>query len=188
VIRAYLRNPGETALVSGLAIGGLFSPYALAAAAILFCVAEIVAGVRKLDGPRWWPAAWPATELRLTILYDGTCGLCVRSKATLERWPTARVMTFLPLQAPEARSRIPGMSDQEFLGAIHVLDGDRVHSGVDGWFRIVRIGPIWLAAIAGLTPRWLARPVYDWIARNRYRWFGRVCEKGSCAVHAGRKP
>lgn len=188
MIRAYLRNPWETGLIAGLAIGGVLSPFSLVAASVLFCLAEIVAGIRKLEGPRWWPAAWPATDLRLTILYDGTCGLCARSKAVLEKWPTSAAMTFLALQSPEARSRVPGMPDEEYLGAIHVLEGDRVHSGVEGWFRIVKVGPIWLAVLASLTPRRLARPVYAWIARHRYRWFGRVCEAGTCAVHPGKKP
>jgi predicted DCC family thiol-disulfide oxidoreductase YuxK len=45
------------------------------------------------------------------------------------------------------------------------------------------LAPVWLAAVAWITPRFLARPIYRLIARHRYRWFGRVCEGGSCSVH-----
>ena len=80
-IRAWLRNPWQTAAVAALALAGVFSPYALAGAAVLFAVLEIVAGVRKAEGPRWWPSLWPRGAAPITILYDGQCVLCSRSKA-----------------------------------------------------------------------------------------------------------
>src|SRR5579863_8966126 len=97
MIRAWIRNPWEAAAVAALAAAGAFVPTALAAAALLFAALEISAGARGLEGPRWWPSLWPRTDLRLTILYDATCALCARSKAQLEKWPTAGSMRFLPL-------------------------------------------------------------------------------------------
>ena len=183
MIRAWLRNPWETAAVASLAACGGFSPWPLAAAAVLFAALEIVAGFRKLPGPRWWPSWWPRVEFPLTILYDGTCVLCRTSKERLEKWPTASSMRFLALQSPEARALVPGMDEKTYLGAMHVHVDGRVFSAHEGWFRIMRLAPLPLALGALLVPACLAKPVYAWIARNRYRWFGKVCEGGTCQVH-----
>jgi len=183
MIRAWLRNPWETAAVAALATAGAFSPYALAAAALLFALLEIAAGFRKAEGPRWWPSLWPRREGALTILYDATCVLCSRSKAKLEAWRTAGSLRFLALQSPEAPALVPGMDPKTYLGAMHVLEDGKVFSGHEGWFRIMRFAPLPLALGAAATPSWLAKPLYAWVARNRYRWFGRICEGGTCQVH-----
>lgn len=183
MIRAWLRNPWETLAVAALAVGGRWSPYALAAAGVLFAGLEIAAGIRKQEGPRWWPAWWPRVDAPLTILYDATCVLCTRSKASLERWATAPSMRFLALQTPEARAMLPGMDEKTYLGAMHVGEQGRVYSAHEGWFRIMRLAPLPLALAAALVPAALAKPVYGWVARNRYRWFGKVCEGGTCQVH-----
>jgi len=183
MIRAWLRNPGETALVAALAAAGVRVPAALAAAGVLFAVLEIAAGIRKLEGPRWWPSLWPRPEGTKTVLYDGTCGLCRRSKANLETWRTAGSLRFLALQSPEARALLPDLDEKAYMGAMHVVDDGRIYSAHDGWYRLMRLAPLPLALMAALTPRFIARLGYAWIARNRYRWFGRVCEGGSCRVH-----
>jgi predicted DCC family thiol-disulfide oxidoreductase YuxK len=183
MIRAWLRNPWQTALVAALAAAGAWSPWALAAAAVLFAILEVVAGIRKAEGPRWWPSLWPRAGATLTILYDGTCVLCARSKQRLEGWPTAGSMKFLALQSDEARALVPGMDPKTYMGAMHVVEEGKVFSAHEGWYRIMRLAPLPLALIAAVTPAWLARPLYAWVARNRYRWFGRVCEGGSCQVH-----
>jgi predicted DCC family thiol-disulfide oxidoreductase YuxK len=183
MIRAWLRNPGETALVAALAVAGIRYPGALAAAGVLFAGLEIAAGIRKLEGPRWWPSLWPRAEGTLTVLYDGTCVLCARSKAKLETWKSAGSIRFLALQSPEARALVPGLDEEAYLGSMHVVENGQVHSAHDGWYRIMRLAPLPLALAATLTPRFLARPFYAWVARNRYRWFGKLCEGGSCRVH-----
>lgn len=183
MIRAWLRNPWETAAVAALAAAGIWSPWPLAAAAVVFAALEIAAGFRKAQGPRWWPTLWPRTSSTLTILYDGTCVLCMRSKERLQTWRTAPSMRFLALQSEEARALLPGMDPQTYMGAMHVVEEGKVFSAHEGWFRIMRLAPLPLALGAAMTPRVLARPLYAWIARNRYRWFGRVCEGGSCQIH-----
>ena len=110
MIRPYLRNPVETGLLAAMLAGGFFTAYALAAAAVFFCGCEIAAGVRRKEGPRWWPGIWPEGEGVLTILYDSTCVLCMGSKKKLEAWKTASRMRFVSLQTPEARELLPGIS------------------------------------------------------------------------------
>lgn len=183
MIRAWVRNPWETAAVAALALGGFVTPYSLAAAAVLFAALEIVAGTRKREGPRWWPAWWPRGNSPVTVLYDGHCVLCSRSKEKLERWPTAPSMRFLPLESPEARALLPDMDESRYQGAMHVIEGGNVYSAHEGWYRLMRLAPLPLALLARLTPRLIARPVYAWVARNRYRWFGRLCEGSRCQVH-----
>jgi predicted DCC family thiol-disulfide oxidoreductase YuxK len=185
---AYLANPIQTLLFAALVAAGLFRPESLAAAAAFFGLAEIVAGIRRSPGPRWLPGAWPRGSAPQIVLYDATCRLCVGSKARLERWKTSSALRFVPLQSPEARALVPGMKEEEYLGAMHVVEGGRVYSAHEAWFRLMRLAPLWLAWVAWGTPRFLARPLYAWIARRRYRWFGRVCEEGTCAVHPRRPP
>jgi len=184
VIRAWLRNPWETAAVVALAVAGIATPYALAAAALLFAVLEIEAGLRKREGPRWWPSLWPRDGGTVTVLYDAHCVLCSRSKAKLERWRTAPSMRFLPLESPEARALIPDMDEGRYLGAMHVVSDGTIASAHEGWFRLMRLAPLPLAILAWMTPTFVARPLYAWVARNRYRWFGSLCEGGTCQVHS----
>lgn len=183
MIRAWLSNPWETAAVAALAAAGVWSPWPLAAAAVLFAGFEVAAGVRKVQGPRWLPSLWPRTSSTLTILYDGTCVLCMRSKERLQTWRTAPSMRFLALQSEEARALLPGMDPHTYMGAMHVVEEGKVFSAHEGWFRIMRLSPLPLALASAMVPKALARPVYAWVARNRYRWFGRVCEDGSCEIH-----
>ena len=183
MIRAWLRNPWETAAVGALAAAGAWSPWAIAAAAVSFAGLEIAAGIRRSEGPRWWPSLWPRVGSNLTVLYDATCVLCMRSKSRLETWRTAGSMKFLALQSDEARALLPGMDPKTYMGAMHVVEEEKVFSAHEAWYRLMRLAPLPLALAAALTPRWLARPAYAWIARNRFRWFGRVCEGGSCQIH-----
>lgn len=178
-----LRNPAEALAVAALLGLGFAHPGFAVGGAVLFAVLEIAAGLRGRKGPRWLPAWWPADIPPMTVVYDGTCRLCVGSKRRVERWRTSP--RFVPLQSPEAQALLPGRSEEELLGQMHVLEEGRVYAGAEGWLRVLRRGPLWSAWAAWVVPLWIARPVYGWVARNRYRWFGRVCEE-SCAVHPQR--
>ena len=185
MIRPYLSNPWQTLALAALLVAGRLAPWWFAAATLFFAACEIEAGLRRRTGRRWIPSEWPAPEAPLTILYDGTCALCVGSKKKLESWPTAGSMRLVAIQSPEVRTLAPGLSEQQLYGAMHVLENGKIRSGADGWYRIMRLAPLTMAWIAWITPLALARPVYGLIARNRYRWFGRVCEEGgTCSLHA----
>ena len=181
-----LRNPAEALGVAALLALGAVRPAFAAAGAVLFAGLEIAAGLLRRPGPRWLPSVWPVDVPPMTVVYDGTCRLCVGSRKRLERWKSP--MTFLALQSPEAKALLPGKSEEELLGQMHVLEEGKVYGGAEGWFRIMRRAPLWSAWIAWITPLFLARPVYGWVARNRYKWFGRTCEGegGTCAVHPKR--
>ena len=182
-----LRNKAEVLLVAALLGLGAARPAFAAAGAGLFAVLEIVAGLRRRPGPRWLPSIWPVDPSPMTVVYDATCRLCVGSKNRLARWKSP--LTFVPVQSPEARALLPGKSEEDLLGQMHVLEEGKVYAGAEGWRRILRRGPLWSAWLGWVTPLFLARPVYRWIARHRYAWFGRTCEGegGTCAVHPGKR-
>jgi predicted DCC family thiol-disulfide oxidoreductase YuxK len=184
MIRPYLSNPWQAAALAALLVAGRWMPWAFAAGALFFAACEIEAGIRKREGRRWMPSEWPAVGAPLTILYDATCALCVGSKKKLESWSTAGSMSFVAIQDPEAKALAPGLTEEQLYGAMHVVGEGKVTGGADGWFRIMRLAPLPMAWVAWITPLVVARPVYGWIARNRYRWFGRVCEGGTCSLHA----
>jgi predicted DCC family thiol-disulfide oxidoreductase YuxK len=181
-----MRNPAEAALVGALLALGLAHPGFAAAGAVLFALLEIAAGARRRTSPRWLPSWWPVDVPPMTVVYDGTCRLCVGSKKRLERWKSP--FTFVTVQSPEAKALLPGKSDEDLLGQMHVLEEGKVYAGAEGWRRILRRGPLWTAWLGWLMPLFIARPLYGWIARNRYKWFGRTCdtEGGTCAVHPQR--
>jgi predicted DCC family thiol-disulfide oxidoreductase YuxK len=191
MIRAYLANPWQSAVFAALFVVGwiasrTFGPWAFAVAAVFFAACEIEAGLRKREGPRFWPSEWPRKAAPVTVLYDGHCALCAASKRKLEQWATAGSMRFVTIQSPEARVLAPGLSEEKLLGAMHVVENGHVTSGADGWYRLMRLAPLTTAWLAWILPRAVARPLYGWVARNRYRWFGRTCDDGNCAVHARR--
>lgn len=181
-----MRNPAEAALVGSLLALGAVHPGFAGAGAALFGLLEIAAGLRRSPSPRWLPSWWPVDVPPMTIVYDGTCRLCVGSKKRLERWKSP--FTFVPVQSHEAKALLPGKSEEDLLGQTHVLVDGKVYGGAEGWRRIMRRGPLPAAWLGWVVPLFVARPVYAWIARNRYRWFGRTCEEdgGTCAVHPQR--
>lgn len=124
---------------------------------------------------------------RIAVVYDGHCRLCVGSVERMRRWPKAGELAFVPLQSPEAKALVPGKTEQQLAGEMHVVEDGRVTAGADGWFRLMRFAPLRLRWIAWILPRALARPLYAWVARNRYRWFGSTCAEGTCAVHPREK-
>ncbi|HEX7900098.1 MAG TPA: DUF393 domain-containing protein [Planctomycetota bacterium] len=182
-----LRNPAETALVGALLALGFVHPGFAVAGAISFALLEILAGARGRTSPRWLPSIWPVDVPPMTVVYDGTCRLCVGSKNRLARWKSP--ITFVAVQSPETKALLPGKTDEELLGQMHVLEEGKVYAGAEGWMRIMRRAPLWSTWLAWITPLFIARPLYGWIARNRYRWFGRTCEGegGTCAVHPRKK-
>lgn len=123
----------------------------------------------------------------LTVLFDGSCGLCRASAERVRRFDSRGRIELLDLHDPTAAQRFPQINREEAMKWMQAVDPDgRVYSGADAWTRIGLLLPgwnvvAWILALPGI--RWLAARVYAWIARNRYRWNRTVCEDGSCRVH-----
>ena len=121
------------------------------------------------------------------IFYDGTCELCRRSRAWLERRDARGAFAFVDSRDAGATARWPGISAEETEGRIVVLapDGTR-QGGYDGVVTLLRAIPRW-RVVAPLLGAWgvrlVGRVVYRAVARNRYRIMGRAaCEGSTCRV------
>jgi len=124
---------------------------------------------------------------KLTILYDGTCGLCRASVVRLRRMDPQHQIETLDLHDPSVPSRFPQIQPDEAMRLMQAVDAQgHVYSGVDAWARAGLALPGWkLAAWLLLVPgiHFVAQRVYGWVARNRYRWNPEACQDGTCALH-----
>jgi predicted DCC family thiol-disulfide oxidoreductase YuxK len=123
----------------------------------------------------------------LTVLYDGSCGLCRASVARVRPWDSRGRIEFLDLHDPSAQERFPQVDRETAMRWMQAVDAQgRIFSGVDAWARIGMLlrGWTWIAWIL-LVPgiRWIAGKIYAWIARNRYRWNREACADGTCSLH-----
>jgi predicted DCC family thiol-disulfide oxidoreductase YuxK len=115
------------------------------------------------------------------ILFDGVCGLCnglVRFVLPRDRRDRFR---FAPLQGESARSILARFGrNPDALDTFYVIENfegprsralERDRAAI---FVLERLGFPWvLAWVFNVVPRFLRRPVYNFVARLRYRWFGK---------------
>ncbi len=108
---------------------------------------------------------------RLTVLYDATCGLCVRSRSWLQTQPKWIELEFLPARSPEARRRYPELVGEAMpKEPIVVSDEGGIYRGAEAWIMCLyalvdyREWSLRLARPA-LLP--LARRVFEWVSENR---------------------
>ncbi len=110
------------------------------------------------------------------LIYDGTCGFCLRQVARLHRWLGPRLRA-LPCQSEAARELLPDLSADELASQVWVVIDHRRSGGAQAIVRAVNLRwpvrlltwPYWLPGL-----RQLAEAVYRWVAANRYR-FGGTC-------------
>lgn len=130
---------------------------------------------------RWFPA-----ETRAVLLYDGQCGICLRSVRFLKARKGAERLNAVPLQTPGVLDDF-GIAEADALSALHVIDRrGRISVGAEGVFNALAVLPRWrwvgaAAVIPGILP--IASRVYTEVAARRSR---DVCADGACAVHTRR--
>ncbi len=113
------------------------------------------------------------------VLYDGTCGFCLKclrlARGALEK----RGFVCEPLQAPWVAERL-GLTAEDVSATFRVLSADgSQHNGADAYlFLFRRIWYLWpfgiLLGCPGLYG--LFARAYGWVAANRYRF------SGTCAL------
>ena len=106
---------------------------------------------------------------RATVIYDADCGFCRWSLAKLLRWDRRHALRPVALQDPEARTLLPGMSEEERLASWHLVDATgAVRSAGAGFPGLLRLlpGGAPLAALAARAPRLSARG-YRFVADHR---------------------
>lgn len=110
------------------------------------------------------------------ILFDGECNLCNSSvNFVIDHDPDA-YFKLGTLQSEKAKKKLGNydLSRDEFQTVI-LIEDNTVYTRSGAALRIAKrlTGPIKLAWIFVILPRFIRDPVYNWIARNRYKWFGK---------------
>lgn len=126
---------------------------------------------------------------RHTVLYDASCGLCSRSRRSVERLDWLHRFVFVDANDHRtALSHVPGATHTTLLERMHLVRSD---GSVFTGFQAFRVMAPSLPLAWPLVPflwlpgaRWLGERIYDRIARNRHR-FGK-CLDDSCRAHVGR--
>lgn len=116
------------------------------------------------------------------VLYDASCGLCVRSKKLLTALDAYQLLVWVPMETPELEKHFANLPDVETRrGAITVWKPPgEVNRGPLAMADIYEVLPwpiSWLGAI--LRWRWLqpvTTRVYAFIAANRHKWLPPVDE------------
>jgi predicted DCC family thiol-disulfide oxidoreductase YuxK len=139
---------------------------------------------------------WPPS--RVTVLYDGDCGFCFRTRRWMERFDLEKLFVWTPFQQAE---NLYGISQESLRQRLYVVTDEKKYSGFRA-FRIIALynplayflmlGALMLPQSAYLYHRsWVAiffaiffsplfvpvgETAYAWIARNRHRILsGEVC-------------
>lgn len=118
----------------------------------------------------------------ITLLYDGTCGLCARSVQFIlaREKPGRATIQFATLQGPTAAALLQGHPQlREVDSAIWVNDDTSPPTVLvrsNAVLAVLRyVGGVWgvVARISAIVPRFIRDAVYDMVARTRYGIFGR---------------
>lgn len=125
----------------------------------------------------------------LTLLYDGSCPICVWEQKILMRRNRRGLLGFIDIQSPEFNPSDYGFSMEALMGRLHGLTADgRVLVGVETLIAAYRaVGWWWVYLPISLLPRAVANRAYGWFADHRHvlsrhvgHWFAPVCEKDRC--------
>src|SRR3954447_17119557 len=121
------------------------------------------------------------------ILYDGVCGLCNRMVPLILRRDPAGIFHFATLQGEFARAALArhaaerAASEMTNMETMYVLVApgsaeERLLSHSEAaLFIAARLrGPLRMARLFRLLPRFLRDWMYGVVARSRYRWFGKL--------------
>jgi predicted DCC family thiol-disulfide oxidoreductase YuxK len=151
-----------------------------------------------IQTPAHSPAAPDRSSNRLTVVYDGDCGICRETVRQLARWDREDRMEFVPLSAA-AHSGRPILerlaADDRLSESVHVVD--------ESTGRIATGGQAALALLDALPGGWLLRPwtalpptgqvadaVYRVASRHRERlsWLVGSPDEVVCPLHSAGPP
>lgn len=158
-----------------------------------FPVEKLGAFLRGLVRGRTEPARPPeplpeptAAGARI-VVYDGRCRFCRGQMSILRALDVFDTLRYLSLHDPRVPELLPGMTRDELLQAMVVLDPQgRRHIGASAVRYLTRSLPAlwWLAPLLHIPGSFgLWRALYDAVARVRYRLGGVRCEEeGACRL------
>jgi predicted DCC family thiol-disulfide oxidoreductase YuxK len=124
---------------------------------------------------------------RPIVFYDEDCGFCRGSIDRLGRWDRSAILSFRPIQGPDADELLGDMDLDTRLASWHLIEPDgSVWSAGAAIPRVLRYLPAGrpLAALTDATPAATER-VYRLVVSNRER-LGSLLGQDACAVDPSR--
>jgi len=130
---------------------------------------------------------------KLTVLYDATCGFCVKCRWWIQNQPKLVEVEMLPSRFAEARERFPELADgKEELVAIDENGG--VYRGTNAW--LMTLWALeeyreWAERLASPALRPFARGAFAIVSGSRKKlssWFGMAPEDELAAALARAEP
>ncbi len=128
----------------------------------------------------------------LAVVYDGQCGLCMRSVRLIKSLDRRRAFDYVDAQNRSVvTSRWPALDLDAILGQIHVvLPSGEVYIGYKAVRQIAAKLPVicFIAPVMGWPGiAWVGDKVYRWVAAHRYqfnRLMGKadICAGGTCQL------
>jgi predicted DCC family thiol-disulfide oxidoreductase YuxK len=121
----------------------------------------------------------------ITVIYDGTCGVCTRMAKMLESWDRNHELEIIPSQAPGVRERFPWIAGDAYAESMQVVrasDGKtwQAAAALEELLKVLPKGRVvsWLFSVPFARP--VADRFYGWFAHNRYRM--------GCGEHCAVRP
>jgi predicted DCC family thiol-disulfide oxidoreductase YuxK len=130
-------------------------------------------------------------ELKIQVLTDGSCPLCLWMRARVERFDTRQTLQWLNFRDPEVLQSVTPLTFEELNAEMHARKPDGIwQKGFAAWLLVLNSLPSlkWLGLGLGIWPfSKLGPPAYNWIAGHRFTLFGvppPCSPDGVCSLHA----
>ncbi len=134
--------------------------------------------------------ALPTVEMRPKaeiVIYDGLCSFCHAQMQILSRLDLAGSLAFLSLHDERSDALLPGMTYEEKMRAVAVVDSQgRRFFGAAAFRYLSRRLPLlwWLMPVMHIP---FSLGLWEWlyqkVAAARYRFGRRECNGGTCELH-----
>lgn len=109
---------------------------------------------------------------KLTVFYDGGCGVCRREVEKYRQMDQEGRLVFIDISAPSFEPSQYGGDLQQFMKKLHVLDASgEFYSGIDAFIRIWAVLP---KSELHLLSTVVAFPGVNLLARSGYWLFARL--------------
>jgi predicted DCC family thiol-disulfide oxidoreductase YuxK len=121
------------------------------------------------------------------VIYDGFCSFCHAQMRMLHRLDLTGRLAFLSLHDERSNEYLPGMSFEEKMKAIALVDAEGGRYFGAAAFRTLsrRLPLLWwlmpVLHIPGSLGLW--QWLYNKVASVRYRFGRRQCDGGTCELH-----
>lgn len=131
------------------------------------------------------PADRPKADI---VIFDGHCRFCTQQVRRLNAWDSRDRLAYMSLHDPEVYRRFPGLTHEQLMQQMYVIDQQGNRYGGATAFRYLtrRLPRLWL--LAPLLHMPFSLPLWQWgykqVAKRRFK-MGRtdICDDGACEVH-----